>query len=414
MQLTPALIATSALTPIIFAASAWAVVPSGPMQCHYQGGFTPQDSCKLTVTDSEITVQLTEYQRSEAASERVAQRRRSQPEAKTLNFSILFTNLLVLTIPNQTDTDAENTAVTLVFVEDRADASVTQFLKLNATDAVVNALAKQTALIDSEAHRVSIRDRLRTPASAMGEAAVKQLLDTKACVRCDLRNADLSRAKLAKANLAGANLEGANLVGANLDGANLLAANLDNANLTDANLVADLSLASLRNANLTKADMPGATMLYADLQNATLGEVDLNLANLRGAILAKAGLEKAELQGAVLREANLEGANLEGANLTDYRLYGTNPALMGLAMISLPASIISSTVPSETISTDFTGANLHQANLRGTELDSAILDQAVLSGANLTDAKLRDSDLARLNLCGATLPNGSQSQQGCY
>lgn len=41
------------------------------------------------------------------------------------------------------------------------------------------------------------------------------------------------------------------------------------------------------------------------------------------------------------------------------------------------------------------------------------LTNVVLRDANLTDAKLRDSDLETLNLCGATLPHGSRSQQGC-
>jgi uncharacterized protein YjbI with pentapeptide repeats len=402
------------LTPLVLASSAWAVGTSGPMPCHYQDGFTPQDSCKVAITDSEITVELTEYQRSEAASERVAQRRRSQPEAETLNFSIPLANVFALSLPAQVD-ENEPAAVTLMFVENAADStSVTRFLHLNAPNAVVNILAKHAAMIDSESHRATIRDRLRTPAASLtGQAAIEQLLDTKVCGRCDLRNADLSQAKLSEANLAGANLEGADLSGAKLRDANLLGANLDNANLTGADVTADLNLASLRNANLTKADMPGATLQYTNLENATLAEAELNLANLRGAILTHAILEKAELQGAVLRQANLEGANLEGANLTDYRLYGTNSTLAGLAMISLPAAIISSTVPSETISTDLTEANLKQANLKGTELDSAILDNAVLSGANLTDAQIRDSDLAILNLCGATLPDGNQSRQGC-
>ena len=60
-----------------------------------------------------------------------------------------------------------------------------------------------------------------------------------------------------------------------------------------------------------------------------------------------------------------------------------------------------------------TEANLTNANLQNTDLDSAILTNANLSGANLTHAKLRAEDLAVLNLCGATLPNGSKSQQGC-
>jgi uncharacterized protein YjbI with pentapeptide repeats len=104
---------------------------------------------------------------------------------------------------------------------------------------------------------------------------IKQLLATKQCQNCNLRNAGL-----VMADLSGANLKGANLVGANLSRANLTGADLRGANLTGASLFGvNLSEAKLRGANLTGADLRNAY-----LTNVELTDANLNAANFQGAV----------------------------------------------------------------------------------------------------------------------------------
>ena len=75
-----------------------------------------------------------------------------------------------------------------------------------------------------------------------------QLLNTNACVNCDLSNAWLEEAKLRKADFSGSNLYRANLEYADLRGANFTGA--------------DLSNARLRGANLTNAILDDAILRY--------------------------------------------------------------------------------------------------------------------------------------------------------
>jgi uncharacterized protein YjbI with pentapeptide repeats len=95
---------------------------------------------------------------------------------------------------------------------------------------------------------------LAVPVKAQNPDHVRQLLETKECEGCDLRNADLFKASLYRANLRGADLSGANLYEANLLEADLSGANLANANLVNAEMYgADLDSANLRNADLSNA-----------------------------------------------------------------------------------------------------------------------------------------------------------------
>jgi uncharacterized protein YjbI with pentapeptide repeats len=97
---------------------------------------------------------------------------------------------------------------------------------------------------------------IAAPASAENPRHLRQLLQTKECVECDLYQANLQDADLSGANLVGANLIGANLIGADLRGAYLRGADLRgaflqgtylyNANLYDAK---GLTLEQLRVAN---------------------------------------------------------------------------------------------------------------------------------------------------------------------
>jgi len=113
---------------------------------------------------------------------------------------------------------------------------------------------------------------------------VRQLLESKYCPSCDLRNA---------------NLRSANLVGANLQDANLSNVDLSNADLSG-------ELVQFRCGN-------GPELVPANLSGANLSGANLENANLKGANLENADLRGANLKGANLENANLKGANIDGA-----------------------------------------------------------------------------------------------------
>ncbi|MBE9181499.1 pentapeptide repeat-containing protein [Oculatella sp. LEGE 06141] len=115
---------------------------------------------------------------------------------------------------------------------------------------------------------------LVTPAQAENVQHTQQLMNSRECQRCDLREVGL--------------------VYANLSGANLQEADLSLGNLAQIDL---------RNANLRGANLAGAVLFSADLRGADLTGADLRGADLRGA----------QMGGVVLEAANLEGANLVGA-----------------------------------------------------------------------------------------------------
>lgn len=128
-------------------------------------------------------------------------------------------------------------------------------------------------------------------ASGYVERAVDQLLRTKQCVRCDLRNADLRGKSLNRAKLTGAYL-----VGARLGGASLVRANLNG-------------------VHMAGADLAGANLERVNFAGADLSRVNLTRARLQGARLSRARLSGASLADANLRQARLEGAQLQGTNL---------------------------------------------------------------------------------------------------
>lgn len=101
--------------------------------------------------------------------------------------------------------------------------------------------------------------------------AVRQLLESRHCPGCNLKNAQL---------------QGIYLVGSNLGGANLVRAELGGANLEDANLGgADLVRADLRGADLRGTDLRGADLKAADLRGADLSAANILGADMRGAKL---------------------------------------------------------------------------------------------------------------------------------
>lgn len=140
---------------------------------------------------------------------------------------------------------------------------------------------------------------------------VQQLLETRECPGCDLRNVNLKKADLKGVNLEGADLEGANLESAKLENANLKRANLSKANLERADLGC-VGVSVKLNANNEGATFGlnlGATPTNSNPQNANFG---LNLkANDRGATMSLN----------VLGCANFEGASLNEAKMPDGRIH---------------------------------------------------------------------------------------------
>ena len=91
-------------------------------------------------------------------------------------------------------------------------------------------------------------------------------------------------------------------------------------------------------------------------------------------------LQTRECQGCDLSKTKLNFANLRGANLRNANLF----------------------------SADLKLADLREANLIG-----AILDKADLRGADLTGADMTSAYISETNFCGAIMPDGQKSSEGC-
>ncbi|PZV16991.1 MAG: pentapeptide repeat-containing protein [Pseudanabaena sp.] len=91
-------------------------------------------------------------------------------------------------------------------------------------------------------------------------------------------------------------------------------------------------------------------------------------------------LQTRECPGCDLSRTRLSFANLRNANLRNANLF----------------------------SADLKFVDLRDANLIG-----AILDKADLSGADLTGADLTSTYMTETNFCGATMPDGQKSSEGC-
>jgi len=115
-----------------------------------------------------------------------------------------------------------------------------------------------------------------SPVRAENPDHVQQLLETRACMGCDLSGADLSVQHLIGADLRNADLSGANLTEANLEGADLTGANLEGANLTDA----FLNQASLHEANLDHVNFTGASLIEVDVTEASMEDLTIKEATI--------------------------------------------------------------------------------------------------------------------------------------
>ena len=305
-----------------------------------------------------------------------------------------------------------------------ASGDRTSFLEILGNEGITTQIKKQLAIVpplSPERLSGSLSD------STSGDSAtlVKQLLETKKCVRCNLAGANLSGAKIAEANLEGANLQGANLEGANLEHAYLIGANLDQAKLSKANLThANLTLSSLQSAVLENSDMTAINLQGANAQGANLKDAKLTApAMLQQINLENANLQNAKLAGAMLANANLASANLQGADLSDTSIESSkllggpsfSPEMAAAYALGglLGAGIVALSQHGIHFVTDLQGANLSHANLTEANLKNALLVDTNFSDANFTHAKLEKTDVTKANLCGATMPDGQRSNQGC-
>ena len=91
-------------------------------------------------------------------------------------------------------------------------------------------------------------------------------------------------------------------------------------------------------------------------------------------------LQTRECQGCDLSRAKLSFANLRNANLRYANLFS---------------------------------ADLKLTDLRDANLIGAILDKADLRGADLTGADLTSAYMSETNFCGAIMPDGQKSSEGC-
>ncbi|AFY68555.1 pentapeptide repeat protein [Thalassoporum mexicanum PCC 7367] len=119
-----------------------------------------------------------------------------------------------------------------------------------------------------------------------------------------------------------------------------------------------------------------ATLCTATIANLTIGAIAKaeNPAHVNRLIMTR------QCPYCDLYRANLSLANLRGANLLGADMYSVDLKLSDLREANLAA------------------ANLYAADLRGADLTGAIL-----AGADLGEAKL----------CGAIMPDGIKSKEGC-
>lgn len=314
--------------------------------------------------------------------------------------------------------------------EEAEQLNRTSFLTVYTYD---DAFAKQLLELDIKEHSNSeIRQRtqayLRESSDSASstniskESAINQLLETRACVRCDLSNVDLSGTDLRNTNLEGANLSGANLSEANLAQAYLVGAILDGAALIDTNLArATLVMVSLSlTTNLQGADLSGVALVLSDADSVDFSGTDLSPSDFRSPLYRRASvLSRSSLRNANFEKTQPKGSNFSHADLSNANLTGAAFTLMGV-VVSYVESTTVYNVPSVFHGTnlmhanlagasfslaDLTGASLEDANLTESIFTKAILSLANLSNANLADALLDQSSLVGTNFSHALFQN---------
>jgi uncharacterized protein YjbI with pentapeptide repeats len=335
--------------------SGWA---SSQFSCNVQFGEVLRrgPDCTIRLNGDDLIVTLSES--SDADSDNAMRRRRGATKSEEL--TIPLSNLIAYSSRTQAIASGVaiwfNVGFMTPAMAERPNRTNYLAILTNDQNAAVSLVGVLSAAVGTG----------RNPSESIGGSdsgssdvaqAVEQLRKTKECVRCNLQGADLEKVNLNDANLEGANLAGANLSQARLNDAYLVGANLDGANLVDANLSgAKLLYASLVGADLSQAKLDGGNLSYANLSGAKLTGVDGILVVMVRANLTQADLGNVELPGVDFALANLTGANLQIENLEAYQY-------------------------------------------------SYIVDQGYRRVEYFYDAEP--------NLCGATLPDGTRSNQGC-
>ncbi len=110
----------------------------------------------------------------------------------------------------------------------------------------------------------------------------RRLLETKKCIKCDLRGASLAFMHLVAVDLSGADLHGADVQDADMRGVKLREANLIRTDFRGA----DLRAADLRGAQTERTDLREANVTYTDLRGAKgLSELQKMDLRRRGALV---------------------------------------------------------------------------------------------------------------------------------
>ena len=143
------------------------------------------------------------------------------------------------------------------------------------------------------------------PAIAGDEQDLIQLLESRQCPACQLKDLDLTHADLRDANLKGAHLQRTNLGQARLDGTDLSKSDLS---------FTILQGASLRGADLRNSRLIGTDLRGADLTDALLDKNSLNESNWSGA----KGVSKGALSHASLHNAGVEAAQAGRWHLAEH------------------------------------------------------------------------------------------------
>ncbi|MGF1523754.1 MAG: pentapeptide repeat-containing protein [Leptolyngbyaceae cyanobacterium] len=159
-----------------------------------------------------------------------------------------------------------------------------------------------------------------SPASAVDEDDLEQLITTKKCVGCDLADADLRRLDLRGADLRDADLNNANFYLADISGADL-----SRANLTEAYF----GKAVAQGTYFNLANFDNATLIEADFRDATLTNVMFGNAYIEDSLFLGANLEDADLREAILVDSNFIGSTLctSEQDYGDFRYEENLPAI---------------------------------------------------------------------------------------
>lgn len=265
------------------------------------------------------------------------------------------------------------------------------------------------------------------------------LIESRACVGCDLTGLNLSWRDLSGVDLRRAVLRGVDATSTDFRGANLKNANLTGANLHGANFGSDaerrtvlneaifddanLSFASFAGTSLACVQARGARMPYADFRGASMQCVDMSGSALGGARfdpnLRLPGAGRPRVGGASADPATwaLPGVSWQecradaytdsvpaadgsfdtiacgGVKLPGARVWPSAPPASGWKYMDLTGAVVRDAGDNPPIGAnmsgiDFSGGLYAGVDFGGTVLRGANFDRADLTGANLSRADL--------------------------